>query len=192
MSKWALIVVLGISACSSGGAKPSGGDAGQRDASLPKPSDGGEPVDLATDSIDLAAADGAVPADLSSGRDLAAAADLAVPPDLRPPADLATAPDMAFPISQNVDIYVDNFCKMDVLPKKFDVPRGTYLKLTYNNRSRDYAVDVWMSYIGGYTDLKTGTSWADRFEHCRTPRPSTAWADISTACSKYRLMINCL
>jgi len=35
-------------------------------------------------------------------------------------------------------------------------------------------------------------SWAERFEHCKTPRPSTAYADITTSCSRYRLMINCL
>ena len=81
---------------------------------------------------------------------------------------------------------------MDVLPKKFDVPAGTFLKLTYFNRSRDYPVDVWLSYGGGFLDLKTGTSWADRFEFCRYPRPYSAYADISTACSKYRLLINCL
>jgi hypothetical protein len=119
-------------------------------------------------------------------------ADLSPAPDLSPPRDLSGAPDLGFPTSQNVEIFVDNFCKMDVLPKKFDVPAGTFLKLTYFNRSRDYPVDVWLSYGGGFLDLKTGTSWADRFEFCRYPRPYSAYADISTACSKYRLMINCL
>ncbi len=113
------------------------------------------------------------------------ALDLPVPTDLTPP-------DLPFPTSQTVDIYVDNFCKMNVIPSKFDVPRGTFLKLTYYNRSRDYPVDVWLSYGGGYLDLKTGTSWADRFEFCRGTRPYSAYADISTACSRYRLMFNCL
>lgn len=99
---------------------------------------------------------------------------------------------MAGPSNQDVDIYVDNFCRMDVVPKKFDVPAGVSLKLTYRNRSRDYPVDVWLSYGGGFLDLRPGMTWADRFEFCRFPRPYSAYADISTACSRYRLMINCL
>ena len=57
-------------------------------------------------------------------RDLSMMADLAVPADLRVPADLAVAPDMSLPTSQNVDIYVDNFCKMDVIPKSSMCRRG--------------------------------------------------------------------
>lgn len=159
---------------------------------LPVASDLSTPSDLAT-APDLAMPlDLAMPPDLAMPRDLATPPDLATPSDLATPPDLAMPPDMSFPITQGVEIFVDNFCRMDVIPKKFDVPRGTYLKLTYYNRSRDYAVDVWMSYGGGYTDLKQGMSWAERFEHCKTPRPSTAYADITTSCSRYRLMINCL
>lgn len=181
MSRWALVLWLCVG-CSSGGAKPSGADgaAGHYDAHVEDPGDGGTSQDLATANADL------------WGVDLKGGADLSPAPDLSPPRDLSAAPDLGFPTSQNVEIFVDNFCKMDVLPKKFDVPAGTFLKLTYFNRSRDYPVDVWLSYGGGFLDLKTGTSWADRFEFCRYPRPYSAYADISTACSKYRLMINCL
>jgi hypothetical protein len=146
---------------------------------------------LSLPMADLSPQDGGRVDDLAVPRDLSMMPDLAVPADLRVPADLAVAPDMSLPTSQNVDIYVDNFCKMDVIPKKFDVPPGTFLKLTYINHSRDYAVDVWLSYGGGYLDLKTGTSWADRFEFCRYPRPYAAYADISTACSSYRFLIHC-
>ena len=127
-----------------------------------------------------------------SQTDLSPSPDFARPPDLTPLPDLTPAPDMTFPSGQNVDIHVDNFCKMDVIPKTFNVPRGTFLKLTYFNRSRDYDVDVWLSYGGGYLGLKTGTSWADRFEFCKNPRPYDAYADITTACSRFRLMIHCL
>ena len=99
---------------------------------------------------------------------------------------------MAFASAQGVSIYVDNTCKMDVVPKSIDVPRGTTLKLTFNNRSRDYEVTVWMSYGGGYTDLATGGAWPDPIDHCRLPRPYNEYADISTACSSYRMMIHCL
>lgn len=130
--------------------------------------------------------------DLRGEADLGARPDLTAPIDLQPAPDLTAPPDLAYPIAQDVQIYVDNFCKMDVVPKVFNVPRGTSLKLTYYNRSRDYPVDVWLSYGGGFLDLGTGTSWPDRFEHCRNPRPYSSYADISTACSSYRLMINCL
>ncbi|MFN3200429.1 MAG: hypothetical protein ACE366_18670 [Bradymonadia bacterium] len=90
-----------------------------------------------------------------------------------------------------VDIFVDNFCNMRVVPESFDVPRGQRLSLTYNNHSVDYPVDVWLSYGGGFLDLPTGDAWDDRFEHCGTPRPYQAAADISTACSSFRLIINC-
>ena len=181
MSRWALVLWLCVG-CSSGGAKPGGADGavGRYDAHVEDPGDGGTSPDLAPGSADL------------SGVDLKGGADLSGPPDLSPPRDLSGPPDLGFPTSQNVEIFVDNFCKMDVLPKKFDVPAGPFLKLTYFNRSRDYPVDVWLSYGGGFLDLKTGTSWADRFEFCRYPRPYSAYADISTACSKYRLLINCL
>lgn len=152
--------------------------------------------DMALPSEDLAAAeDGSSgpPVDAAGSRD-ASSRDLATPPaDLTSFADLSTPPDMAYASSQGVDIFVDNFCRMDVVPKRFDVPAGTLLKLTYHNRSRDYAVDVWLSYGGGFKDLMPGMTWADRFEFCSSPRrPYMAYADISTACSNYRLMINCL
>lgn len=180
-----------VGACSSGGGRAPMPDAsGAVDAGTVPASD------LATGISDLAAPlDLAARADLAGGpADLAAPADLAPRADLAPPADLWTAPpDMTTTARATVDIYVDNRCKMDVLPKVIDVPSAvTSLTITYYNRSRDYAVDVWMSYGGGYKDLMTGASWAERFEHCRLGRrPYSEYADISTACSSYRLMINC-
>ena len=164
-----------------------GGRDGGTDARL------SDPADLDATVEDLSASGGDLAAlDLSRAPDLSALVDLRMASDLRPLSDLATPPDLGFASYQNVDIYVDNTCKMDVLPKKFDVPAGTFLKLTYFNRSRDYKVDVWSSYGGGFTDLMTGASWAERFEYCRYPRPYSAYVDVSTACSRYRLMINCL
>ena len=91
-----------------------------------------------------------------------------------------------------VDIFVDNFCNMRVEPPRFVVPPGRTVSFTYRNRSVDYAVDVWLSYGGGFLDLETGTQWADRFVHCTgARRPYQAAADISTACSDHRFIIEC-
>lgn len=187
MSRWALVLVLALG-CSKGGMLSDGSADRPADAHL------ATPRDLATQPDDLQHAAGD---DLALGLDLRVS-DLSVPVDLKPPADLevsadlAAPPDLAYPVSQTVDIFVDNTCKMDVLPKKFDVPAGSSLKLTYVNRSRDYKVDIWASYGGGFTDLLPGASWVERFEYCRYPRPYSAYLDISTACSRYRLMVNCL
>lgn len=193
----ALVSIVGLSAwgCSSGGSRPpaGGSDAAvQLDAASP-------PLDADSRGPDQGAADLAGPradlaalTDLGKPSDLAVPADLGKPSDLAVPSDLATASDLAFPSVTGVDIYVDNFCKMDVVPKVFNVPRGVTLKVTWHNRSRDYPVTVWLSYGGGYTDLMTGGSWAEPIEHCRLPRPYYEYADISTACSSYRLMMNCL
>ncbi|MFO0576273.1 MAG: hypothetical protein U1A78_19900 [Polyangia bacterium] len=191
------VAALGtVGACSSGGGRNPTPDASAAVDAGPVPEG-----DLAAGLVDLAKpADLSAPLDLPTRADLAgpldqaAPADLAPRADLAPPADLWTAPpDMTTTARATVDIYVDNRCKMDVLPKVIDVaPAVTSLTITYYNRSRDYAVDVWMSYGGGYKDLMTGASWAERFEHCRLGRrPYSEYADISTACSSYRLMINC-
>lgn len=181
---------LALGGCSSGGARPTAGP----DAAVPG-ADSGTDSDLARVSPPDAGSGGdlaLVQADLAGTRDLAAPGDLAAAADLAVAADLAAPPDLAFPSAQGVAIYVDNTCRMDVVPKSIDVPRGTTLKLTFNNRSRDYEVTVWMSYGGGYTDLATGGSWPDPIEHCRLPRPYNEYADISTACSSYRMLIHCL
>lgn len=191
------LLVLLAASCSRGGATPHEPPA----PDLAMPMDAALAVDFASQSgLDLGAqdlawsgGDLATAADLAgAGKDMATLADLSAPLDLTPVADLTPAADLSFPSAQDVNIYVDNRCNMDVVPKVFNVPRGTFLKLTYYNRSRDYPVDVWMSYGGGFTDLPTGGSWPERFEHCRNPRPYSSYADISTACSRYRLMINCL
>lgn len=194
-----------FSSCFSGGGKVDPGrddtpDGGSSDASMMMPRDASahEP-DLHSATDQGSPSDLAGPVDLARLVDLASPADLAIPmdlasppPDLTSPPDLTMSPDLAFPMNQDVQIYVDNFCNMNVVPKVFNVPRGASLKLTYYNRSVDYPVDVWLSYGGGFLDLATGANWPDRFEHCRNPRPYSSYADISTACSNFRLMINCL
>jgi cysteine-rich repeat protein len=92
----------------------------------------------------------------------------------------------------NIDIYVDNFCNMNVVPPEVSVPPGGTAVLSYHNNSVDYAVDVWLSYGGGYLDLATGDTWNDPFEWCTGSSVYTAYADISTACSSHRLLIHCL
>jgi hypothetical protein len=97
-----------------------------------------------------------------------------------------------FEAARGVDIFVDNFCNMEVRPASLHVPPGSALQITWYNRSVDYPVDVWLSYGGGFLDLAPGTQWADRFEFCRGgARPYQAYADISTACSEHRFLIWC-
>jgi hypothetical protein len=187
MTRAIRVLLLGAllgAGCSRGGAQgdPPGPGGGEDLAAPEADAGGGAGADAAADP-----GDGAMGGADLRVLDLAAVRDAAAVPDLTAPADMTG---VAFG-SADVDIYVDNFCRMDVVPKSITVPRGQTVKLTYRNRSRDYAVDVWLSYGGGYLDLKTGTSWADRFEHCAFPRPYNAYADISTACSRYRLMIYC-
>lgn len=189
---------LGLGACSRGGRPsdpPVAQDAAVTDASGSVPNDAqlpDAPRDLAVDPrADLAGRD------LATGPtdpiDLALSADLRPPPDLALPRDLAPPADLTPTTRADVEIFVDNRCNMDVVPKVIDVPAGVpLLTLTYYNRSRDYAVNVDMSYGGSFLDLRPGMMWADRFEHCRIGRrPYSAYADIYTACSRYRLMINC-
>jgi hypothetical protein len=115
-------------------------------------------------------------------------------PPTAPPTEPPTAPPTEPPpiFESGIDIFVDNFCNMQVRPVSIDVPRGQRVSLTWNNRSVDYPVDVWLSYGGGFLDLEPGTSWHDRFECCAGGnRPYDAGADISTACSEFRFLIHC-
>jgi hypothetical protein len=69
-------------------------------------------------------------------------------PPTAPPTDPPTAPPTEPPplVESGIDIFVDNFCNMQVRPMSIDVPRGQRVSLTWNNRSVDYPVDVWLSY----------------------------------------------
>ena len=91
-----------------------------------------------------------------------------------------------------VDIFVDNFCNMDVVPPSIHAPPGQLIHITWHNRSVDYPVDVWMSYGGGFLDLEPGTSWTDPAGLCfGGGRPYEAGADISTACSRFQFVAYC-
>lgn len=94
--------------------------------------------------------------------------------------------------TDHVHIMVDNTCKMTVMPAEFTVPAGQKLRLDYHNHSKDYPVDVWMQYNGGFTDLAPGATWSEKYEHCFGPAPSEGWAEISTACSMVVVPIHCL
>lgn len=95
-------------------------------------------------------------------------------------------------VAEHVHIEVSNTCEMQVTPSEFSVLPGQKLRLVYHNHSVDYPVDVWMHYNGGFLDLAPGQSWMEQYEHCFGPNPSEGWADISTACSEYKLPIHCL
>lgn len=95
-------------------------------------------------------------------------------------------------LTDHVHINVSNTCVMSVMPMEYTVPAGQKLKLSYHNHSQDYPITVWMMYGGGYTDLAPGGTWNEQYEHCFGPSASEGYADISTACSNFRLKIHCL
>lgn len=120
----------------------------------------------------------------------------AVDPDLGVdggPPDLG-APDLGPPAEATycVDIDVSNTCVMSVSPTAITIPAGQTAYFCWRNQSADYAVDVWLSYGGGYTDLPPGATWDEPVGHCLGPSPHTEYADISTACSSHRFLIDCL
>jgi hypothetical protein len=93
---------------------------------------------------------------------------------------------------QHVHIFVSNTCVMSVSPTEITVPAGKTVYIDWHNHSADYPVTVWLSYGGGYVDLPTGSTWDEPIEHCANINPYTAYADISTACSRFRFFIRCL
>ena len=95
-------------------------------------------------------------------------------------------------IALHVHIEVSNQCVMTITPTSIEVPVGQRAILEFHNHSRDYPVDVWGSYIGGYLDLAPGATWNDRYWYCgNINRPYSEYVDISTACSMVRLPIDC-
>ena len=95
-------------------------------------------------------------------------------------------------LDARVIIDVDNFCNMAVTPQEVVVPAGQTIYVDWYNRSRDYPVDVWLSYGGGYLDLETGNTWDEPISHCSGPNPHNEYADVSTACSNFRFYFRCL
>lgn len=156
------------------------------------PIDAGVPVDTAS-SVDASSV-----ADAFDEPDAFAPADAFVEPDAFTSPDAFTPPDAIVPADAfaaradlHVHIEVDNTCRMAVTPREVSVPPGQTLYLDWHNHSRDYPVDVWMSYGGGYTDLAPGATWDEPIGHCSTPFVGDEYADISTACSEFRFLIHC-
>ncbi|MBN8613082.1 MAG: hypothetical protein J0L92_21000 [Deltaproteobacteria bacterium] len=155
------------------------------------------PADASTLS-DTAALDGSSLTDAVTSPDALEPADAFEPPDAFEVPDAFVAPDAFVPadafaarVDLHVHIDVDNTCRMTVTPREVSVPPGQTLYLDWHNHSRDYPVDVWMSYGGGYTDLATGATWDEPIGHCSTPFVGDEYADISTACSSFRFLIHC-
>lgn len=118
--------------------------------------------------------------------------DVFTPPDASTPPDAYVAPDaFAARVDTHVHIEVDNTCRMTVTPREATALPGQTLYFDWHNHSRDYPVDVWMSYGGGYTDLATGATWDEPIGHCSTPFVGDEYADITTACSSFRFLIHC-
>ncbi|AKF04603.1 5'-nucleotidase [Sandaracinus amylolyticus] len=146
-------------------------DSGAPDSGIPTdsgaPSDSSVPVDSST-SVDSGPPDSGPP---DSG-----------PPDSGPPAEMRYC----------VDIDVSNTCVMSVSPREITIPAGQTAYFCWRNRSRDYEIDVWLSYGGGYTELAPGATWNEPIGHCLGPNPHDEYADIDTACSSHRFLIHCL
>ena len=143
--------------------------------------------------LDAGAADASVSADGGG----AETGDAFVLPDAFAPSDAFVLPDAfvagdAGPVTHCVDIDVSNTCVMRVSPTSVTIPHGEVAYFCWRNRSRDYAVDVWLSYGGGYTDLATGATWNEPVRHCLGPSAHDEYADVSTACSSFRFLIHCL
>ncbi|HVV86714.1 MAG TPA: hypothetical protein VHE35_26835, partial [Kofleriaceae bacterium] len=112
--------------------------------------------------------------------------------DARPvDAPVDAMPDAPATTMNHVHIQVSNTCAMTVTPPSIDVPADQTAYFDWHNHSVDYAVDVWMSYGGGYLDLATGATWHEPIGHCATPLAHDEYADISTACSSFRFLIHC-
>ena len=96
-------------------------------------------------------------------------------------------------VTQHVHIYVANDCSMMVDPPELTIPQGQTVRFEWHNHSQFYAVDVWQSYIGGFTDLAPGMTWNETFEWCFNVNPYTGYSDITTneVCPSHRFMIYC-
>ena len=96
-----------------------------------------------------------------------------------------------------MDVHIDNFCNVSIDPAEIDVAAGVTLRLTFHNRSVDYAADIWSSSGYGYIELPTGWDWADPIDHCSGSSSYTEYFDISiygggsSACPGQRLLIHC-
>lgn len=112
------------------------------------------------------------------------------PPDV--PGDVPADAGVPETATYCVDIFVSNTCEMSVSPTEIDVPADQTAYFCWRNTSRDYPVDVWLSYGGGYTDLAPGATWNEPPGHCLGPLAHDEYADISTACSSHRFLIHCL
>ncbi len=166
-------------------------DAGAADASVSADGGGAETGDA------FVLPDAFAPSDAFVLPDAFAPSDAFVLPDAFAPSDAFVLPDAfvagdAGPVTHCVDIDVSNTCVMRVSPTSVTIPHGEVAYFCWRNRSRDYAVDVWLSYGGGYTDLATGATWNEPVRHCLGPSAHDEYADVSTACSSFRFLIHCL
>ncbi|UJR82795.1 hypothetical protein [Sandaracinus amylolyticus] len=165
-------------------------------------------VDAATDSgaLDAGAFDSGVVLDGGALIDSSVAVDSGAATDSGGAADSGAAivdagaivdsgpPDSGTPAEMRycVDIDVSNTCVMSVSPREITIPAGQTAYFCWRNRSRDYAIDVWLSYGGGYTELAPGATWNEPIGHCLGPNAHDEHADIDTACSSHRFVIHCL
>lgn len=148
-------------------------------------------VDAAPGASDAAPADAPVPTDAFLPPDAFVLPDAFLPPDAFAPPDAGADAGTPPRSDHHIHIEVDNFCRMTVTPREITIPADQTAYFDWHNHSRDYPVDVWMSYGGGYTDLATGATWDEPIGHCGTPFVGDEYADISTACSSFRFLIHC-
>lgn len=158
------------------------------------PLDAAEDIDASGDAASATDAPSAVPDAPSALPDAPIDAPIAMADAPVAMPDAPITPDAGVPETMTycIDIHVSNTCEMTVTPTEIDIPEGQTAYFCWNNRSRDYPVDVWLSYGGGYTDLAPGATWNERPGHCLGPLPHDEYADITTACSSHRFLIHCL
>ncbi len=104
-------------------------------------------------------------------------------------------PDLFSLCTGNIEVKIDvsNTCKMTIAPTEIVAGIKSSINICYHNISKDYKIDVWMSYGGGFLDLAKGGVWNEKFIWCAGPKPSTGYATISAGggCAKQVLKIIC-
>ena len=88
-------------------------------------------------------------------------------------------------------VAADDCSNINADPQSFTVHADQTLFVDWQNASPSFPVDVWMSYNGGFTDLQPGSTWNEPIEHCTNINPHLEYADITTACSSFRVNITC-
>lgn len=197
----ALVLVLAtlLSACGAGDGDDDDDDGPQADApAADAPAvDGSAPDGGAVDgaAVDARSADAPALDAVSALDAVPPPPDAPSPPDAPPP----PAPDASTWVTDHhVDVHIDNFCNVTVVPPEITVPAGEVAQIDWHNNSVDYAADLWASYGGGFIELPTGAIWDETFTWCSGSYPYTGEMDIGpygvpdSVCPHHYFLFHCL